>query len=70
MDVHQIIGLLPADLLTKLAVETKVNHYAKKLQGAVIFKLLLSRILGTFCLLKTTVCEPWSQRMNPLGLAY
>lgn len=46
MDVHEIISQLPADMLTTLAVETKVNHYAKKLQGEVVFKLLLHCILS------------------------
>lgn len=46
MDVEQILSLLPANLLTELAIETKVNRYSKKLQGEVIFKLLLHCLLS------------------------
>lgn len=46
MDVEQILTLLPANLLTELAIETKVNRYSKKLQGEVIFKLLLHCLLS------------------------
>src|SRR5882672_2323211 len=46
VDVEQILSLLPANLLTDLAIETKVNRYAKKLQGEVIFKLLLHCLLS------------------------
>lgn len=37
--------MLPDTVLEKLAVETKVNHYAKKLQGQIIFKLILHCLL-------------------------
>ena len=46
MEVSEIISLLPDSLLDDLAVETRVNHYSKKLQGQVIFKLLLYCILS------------------------
>lgn len=41
MTANQLLKLLPDDLLEGLALETGVNKYAKKLQGEVIFKLLL-----------------------------
>jgi hypothetical protein len=46
MDVEAILALLPNGVLTDLALETKVNRYSKKLQGEVIFKLLLHCILS------------------------
>lgn len=46
MEVYKILSLLPDDLLEGLAIETKVNKYSKKLQGEVIFKLLLYCILS------------------------
>lgn len=45
MKVEQLLTLLPDTVLEELAVETKVNHYAKKLQGQVIFKLILHCLL-------------------------
>ena len=45
MKVQQLLSLIPSSLLEELAVETKVNHYAKKLQGEVILKLLLHCLL-------------------------
>lgn len=46
MEVNKILSLLPNDLLEELALETNVNKYSKKLQGEVIFKLLLHCILS------------------------
>lgn len=46
MNVGKILSLLPDDLLEDLAIETEVNKYSKKLQGEVIFKLLLHCILS------------------------
>jgi hypothetical protein len=45
MRVERLLDLIPPEQLTVLAVDTKVDRYAKKLQGAVIFKLLLHCIL-------------------------
>ena len=45
MKVEQLLTLLPDTVLEELAVETKVNHYAKKLQDQVIFKLILHCLL-------------------------
>jgi hypothetical protein len=45
MDVAKIFALLPDSLLEELAIETQVNRYSKKLQGQVIFKLLIYCIL-------------------------
>lgn len=45
MKVQELLSLVPDRLLEELAVETKVDHYAKKLQGAVVFKLLLHCLL-------------------------
>jgi hypothetical protein len=46
VEVNQIISLLPNDLLSELASDTKVNKYAKKLQAELMFKLLLHSILS------------------------
>jgi hypothetical protein len=46
VEASEVIALLPDNLLDELAVETKVNYYSKKLQGQVIFKLLLYCILS------------------------
>lgn len=45
MKVQDLLSLVPDRLLEELAVETKVDHYAKKLPGAVVFKLLLHCLL-------------------------
>jgi hypothetical protein len=45
MSIEKLLSLIPDDLLEKLAIETGVDHYAKKLQGEVIFKLLLYCII-------------------------
>jgi hypothetical protein len=45
MDVQKILSLLPESLLSELAEETGVNRYSKKLQGELVFKLLLHCIL-------------------------
>lgn len=46
MDVQEILALLPEELLTTLAIESGVNRYAKKLQGEVLFKLLIHCIIS------------------------
>lgn len=46
MDVSKILSLLPESLLTELADDTAVNRYSKKLQGELVFKLLLQCILS------------------------
>jgi hypothetical protein len=46
MGVDEILSLLPDGLLEELAIETDVNKYSKKLQGEIIFKLLLHCILS------------------------
>ena len=46
MNTEKLLSLLPPELLTQLAFETRVNHYSKKLQGEVIFKLLLYCIIS------------------------
>ena len=46
MDVQKILSLLPESLLSELAEETGVNRYSKKLQGELVFKLLLHCILS------------------------
>lgn len=45
MQVHQLLSLLPETVLEELATQTNVNHYSKKLQGQVIFKLILHCLL-------------------------
>jgi len=46
MYLQQLLSLVPSCLLKELALETKVDHYAKKLQGEVLFKLLLHCLLS------------------------
>lgn len=46
MEVSKLLALLPDTLLDELAIDTKVNHYSKKLQGQLVFKLLLYCILS------------------------
>ncbi len=46
MNIDKLLSLIPGQLLEQLAIETKVDHYAKKLQGEVIFKLLLYCIVS------------------------
>ncbi len=46
MKVDKLLSLLPDELLTQLALETNVDHYSKKLQGEVIFKLMLHCIIS------------------------
>ncbi|MEZ5055272.1 MAG: hypothetical protein R2807_11015 [Chitinophagales bacterium] len=46
MNATEIIQLSPDKLLSDLAVATNVNKYSKKLQGEIIFKLLLYCILS------------------------
>ena len=41
MTANNLLELLPDNVLEELAIETEVNKYSKKLQGEVIFKLLL-----------------------------
>lgn len=46
MNIEKVLSLIPSSLLESLAIETKVDYFAKKLQGAVMFKLLLHCILS------------------------
>lgn len=46
MEVGRLISLLPESTLSELALSTNVDRYAKKLQGELIFKLLLHCILS------------------------
>ena len=46
MSIEKLFSLIPDGLLDELAIETGVDHYAKKLQGEVIFKLLLYCIIS------------------------
>jgi len=46
VEVAQLLSLLPESLLGKLALETRVNRYSKKLEGELVFKLLLHCILS------------------------
>lgn len=39
--VNQLLDLIPPDLLSKLAIETGADYQVKKLEGALMFKLLL-----------------------------
>lgn len=46
MDVSELFSLIPDKLLEELAIETEVNKYSKKLQGELIFKLLIYCIVS------------------------
>jgi hypothetical protein len=46
MEVSQLLSLLPESILSELALSSQVDKYTKKLQGEVIFKLLLHCILS------------------------
>src|ERR1700761_2058149 len=46
MEVSQLLSLLPDSVLEELALSTNVNRYSKKLQGELVFKLLLHCILS------------------------
>ncbi|MES1225462.1 MAG: IS4 family transposase [Bacteroidota bacterium] len=46
MEISQLLSLLPESTLSELALSTDVNKYTKKLQGELIFKLLLHCILS------------------------
>lgn len=41
MNAAELLELIPDDLLEELSVSTEIDRYAKKLQGKVIFKLLI-----------------------------
>ena len=46
MNTEKLLSLISDDLLAQLAIDTGVDYYAKKLQGEVIFKLLLYCIIS------------------------
>ena len=46
MNVERILSLLPEGLLAELTIATEVNRYSKKLQGEVLFKLLIHCLLS------------------------
>lgn len=46
MKLEKILSLIPSELLETLAVDSKVDHFTKKLQGEVIFKLLLHCLIS------------------------
>jgi hypothetical protein len=46
MELQKVLSLIPANLLEELALETDVNIFSKKLQGEVMFKLLLHCIIS------------------------
>ncbi len=45
MKIENLLSFIPDNLVAELAIETGVDHYAKKLQGEVVFKLLLYCII-------------------------
>jgi hypothetical protein len=47
MKVEEIISLFPEQELDFLSAETKVDHQVKKLQGALVFKLILFSMLNS-----------------------
>jgi len=46
MEVSQLLSLLPENAFSELALSTQVDKYSKKLQGELVFKLLLHCILS------------------------
>ena len=46
MELQKVLSLIPSKLLEELALETEVDVFTKKLQGEVIFKLLLHCIVS------------------------
>lgn len=46
MELQKILSLVPSKVLEELAIETEVDVFAKKLQGEVMFKLLLHCIIS------------------------
>lgn len=45
MELQKVLSLIPSKLLEQLAIETEVDVFSKKLQGEVMFKLLLHCII-------------------------
>ena len=45
MELQKVLSLIPSKLLEELALETEVDVFTKKLQGEVMFKLLLHCIV-------------------------
>lgn len=46
MKLEKVLSLIPPKMLSDLAMETEVDVFSKKLQGEVIFKLLLHCIIS------------------------
>lgn len=46
MELQKILSLIPAKVLEELALESDVDYFTKKLQGEVVFKLLLHCIIS------------------------
>ena len=46
MRVKELLNLIPQSTWDKLVIETKVNHKAKKLDGQIVFNLLLYSLLN------------------------
>lgn len=46
MEVSQLLSLLPESIFDELALSTNVDRYSKKLQGELVFKLILHCILS------------------------
>lgn len=44
-EISKLLSFVPDNLLEKLATATKVNKFSKKLQGELLFKLLLYCII-------------------------
>ena len=44
--ISQLLSFVPDDLLERLAISTNVNKFSKKLQGELMFKLLLYSIIS------------------------
>ena len=46
MDLNKLLSYIPEGLLNELALETGVDKYSKKLQGEVVFKLMLHCLIS------------------------
>ncbi len=46
MRVKQLLNLIPEDTWERLTIETRVNRKAKKLEGRIVFNLLLFSLLN------------------------
>ena len=46
MELSELLSLIPSKSLEELAIETEVDVFSKKLQGEVVFKLILHCLIS------------------------